>query len=443
MIFDTHIHLNDTKILENLDFYIKDAIKNGVNRFLCVGFDIPSSKIAIEIANKYKEVYASIGVIPTEHKQYELENKKTYNELKELYKTSSKIVAIGEIGLDYYWEKEDSIKEKQKKMFIEQIELANELDLPVSIHARNSLQDTFDILKNFPVKQKGIMHCYSGSMELAKEFIKIGYKIAFGGVLTFKNSKESKETIKNIDLKDVVFETDAPYLAPTPYRGKLNEPKFIKNTVEFASELLNIECKELERITYENSCKILHVENNEKVKIDDLIVVEGKTDIDFLSSFIDGDFYSVNGSAVSMTDIEYLKNVQKQKDIVVLTDPDFPGMKIRNFLNRNIENLKNAYVRKEFSIKHHKVGVAESEKEEILRALKKSILYKRDVKTTITISDLLNLGLTGSETSAKKRYFISSKLSLGKSNTKSFLKKINLLGITFEELKEINDAYSE
>ena len=105
MIFDTHIHLNDTKILENLDFYIKDAIKNGVNRFLCVGFDIPSSKIAIEIANKYKEVYASIGVIPTEHKQYELENKKTYNELKKLYKTSSKIVAIGEIGLDYYWYK--------------------------------------------------------------------------------------------------------------------------------------------------------------------------------------------------------------------------------------------------------------------------------------------------------------------------------------------------
>ena len=101
MIFDTHIHLNDTKILENLDFYIKDAIKNGVNRFLCVGFDIPSSKIAIEIANKYKEVYASIGVIPTEHKQYELENKKTYNELKKLYKTYSKIVAIGEIGLDY------------------------------------------------------------------------------------------------------------------------------------------------------------------------------------------------------------------------------------------------------------------------------------------------------------------------------------------------------
>ena len=118
-------------------------------------------------------------------------------------------------------------------------------------------------------------------------------------------------------------------------------------------------------------------------------------------------------------------------------------MKIRNFLNGNKKKKKNAYVRKEVSIKHHKVGVAESEKEEILRALKNSILYKRDIKTTITISDLLTLGLTGSETSAKKRYFISSKLSLGKSNTKSFLKKINLLGITFEELKEINDAYSE
>lgn len=168
-------------------------------------------------------------------------------------KYSSKIKCIGEIGLDYYWENSEEIKSKQKEMFIKQIELANELNLPISIHARNAIQDTFDILKEYKVKNTGIMHCYSGSKEMAKEFIKLGYKIAFGGVLTFKNSKEVKEVITSIDLKDIVFETDAPYLAPTPFRGKVNEPKYIVETVKYAANLLNIEQARLEEITYKNS----------------------------------------------------------------------------------------------------------------------------------------------------------------------------------------------
>lgn len=266
MIFDTHIHLNDDKFLSNLEQYIKEANEKGITSFLCVGFDLESSKLAIEIAKKYKGVYAAIGVIPTEHAQYitlsSRQNKPTIDEIRLLAKNNAQYVkAIGEIGLDYYWEKEDQIKSKQKEMFIEQIHLANELNLPVSIHARDSLQDTFDILKNYPVKQTGIMHCYSGSKEMAKEFVKFGYKIAFGGVLTFKNSKEVKEVIKSLSLDDVVFETDAPYLAPTPYRGKLNEPKYIFETVKFASEFLGVDQQKIEEITYSNSCKILHVKN--------------------------------------------------------------------------------------------------------------------------------------------------------------------------------------
>ena len=251
MIFDTHIHLNDEILFKNLDNYLKDALNDGVSSFMCIGYDLESSKKACEIASKYDFVYASIGIIPTEHKSY---NENSINELKELYeKYSSKIKCIGEIGLDYYWENTEEIKSKQKEMFIKQIELANELDLPISIHARNALQDTFDILKKYKVKNTGIMHCYSGSKEMAKEFIKLGYKIAFGGVLTFKNSKEVKEVITSIDLKDIVFETDAPYLAPTPFRGKVNEPKYIVETVKYAANLLNIEQVKLEEITYKNS----------------------------------------------------------------------------------------------------------------------------------------------------------------------------------------------
>lgn len=256
MIFDTHIHLNDKKIYENLDFYIQDALNKGVKKFLCVGYDLESSKIAIEIANKYHEVYASIGIIPTEYKQY---NDDSINSLRKLMDKSNKIVAIGEIGLDYYWEKEESVRTLQKKIFIEQIELANELNLPISIHCRDAYKDTLDILKEHTCIKKGIMHCFSGSLESAKEFIKLGYLIAFGGVLTFKNSIKTKEVLQNIDLKDVVFETDAPYLAPTPFRGKINIPSYIVETVKYASSLLNCPKETLEDITYKNSLRILNI----------------------------------------------------------------------------------------------------------------------------------------------------------------------------------------
>lgn len=256
MIFDTHIHLNDKKIYENLDFYIQDALNKGVKKFLCVGYDLESSKIAIEIANKYHEVYASIGIIPTEYKQY---NDDSINNLRKLMDKSNKIVTIGEIGLDYYWEKEESVRTLQKKIFIEQIELANELNLPISIHCRDAYKDTLDILKEHTCVKKGIMHCFSGSLESAKEFIKLGYLIAFGGVLTFKNSIKTKEVLQNIDLKDVVFETDAPYLAPTPFRGKINIPSYIVETVKYASSLLNCPKETLEDITYKNSLRILNI----------------------------------------------------------------------------------------------------------------------------------------------------------------------------------------
>lgn len=256
MIFDTHIHLNDKKIYENLDFYIQDALNKGVKKFLCVGYDLESSKIAIEIANKYHEVYASIGIIPTKYKQY---NDDSINNLRKLMDKSNKIVAIGEIGLDYYWEKEESVRTLQKKIFIEQIELANELNLPISIHCRDAYKDTLDILKEHTCIKKGIMHCFSGSLESAKEFIKLGYLIAFGGVLTFKNSIKTKEVLQNIDLKDVVFETDAPYLAPTPFRGKINIPSYIVETVKYASSLLNCPKETLEDITYKNSLRILNI----------------------------------------------------------------------------------------------------------------------------------------------------------------------------------------
>lgn len=260
MIFDTHIHLNDKKILNNLDQYINDALSKGVKKFLCVGWDIESSKKAIEIAHKYKDiVFAAVGIIPTEHLQF---NDNSINELRELAKDRV-VRAIGEIGLDYYWEKEEKVKEKQKDMFIKQIELANELNLPISVHSREAIKDTFDILNYFHVKRKSVLHCYSGSLEMAREFMKINFVFGFGGTLTYKNSVNVKKTIQNIGLEHILFETDAPYLPPQNHRGKLNEPSYICETVRYVSEFLNIDLNKLEDITFKNSEKIFSRENYE------------------------------------------------------------------------------------------------------------------------------------------------------------------------------------
>lgn len=260
MIFDTHIHLNDIEYANELDSIINNALNKGIKYFLCVGYDLNSSKRAIEIAEKYDCVFASVGIIPTERKQYD---NNSINKLRKMALQSKKVIAIGEIGLDYYWEKTEEIKGIQKKMFIEQIHLANELNLPLSIHVREAYEDSLKILKENRVANSGIMHCYSGSLEMAKEYIKLGFKIAFGGVLTFKNAKIIKNVLLNIRPEDIVFETDAPYLSPVPYRGKRNLPEYIINTVECAADLLHISIEELEKTTFRNSLKSLHVETYE------------------------------------------------------------------------------------------------------------------------------------------------------------------------------------
>jgi len=255
MIFDTHIHLNDEKLLRNLDSYLKEAREIGVNYFLCVGWDIESSKKAIELSEKYEGIYVAIGIMPTEWKQY---NNNSIEQLRKLA-NHPKVVAIGEIGLDYYWEKTEEIKTIQKKMLIEEIELANELNLPVTIHCREAYQDCLNIFKSFHVKNRSVMHCYSGSYELSKEFIKENFVLAFGGTLTYKNSINTQNVFDKTDIQNIVFETDAPYLSPQRHRGETNLPKYIYDTILYASNRKKIDINTLEEITFKTSENIFHV----------------------------------------------------------------------------------------------------------------------------------------------------------------------------------------
>lgn len=242
-MIDTHCHL-DLKDYPDLEDVI---LKMEGNYMIASGYDIDSSKHVLELIKKYDNIYGTVGIHPTDTKKYQLED---LNHIEEML-TNLKIIGVGEIGLDYYWDKDN--KEEQKKFFIEQIRLAQKYNMPIVIHSRDSLEDTYEILKEYLNDTKAVLHCYSGSYEMAKKFAKLGVKFGIGGVLTFKNSQKLKEVVENMDLSNFILETDSPYLTPEPHRGKRNEPYNIIYVANKIAELKGITVEEVINITTENA----------------------------------------------------------------------------------------------------------------------------------------------------------------------------------------------
>ena len=254
-MIDSHCHINDELYKNNPAEYVKEAEKAGVFQFLVVGFDEKSSELALEIANKNKSCYAAVGIHPSDAKNAKPGD---LEKIKELAK-SEKAIAIGEIGLDYYWDKDESVRAQQKEFFKKQIKIANEFNLPISIHCRDALEDCLQILKENPVKRGGIMHCYAGSLEMSSEFIKLGFLLGFGGTVTFKNSIRPKEVAKNVPSNSYVLETDAPYLTPHPFRGKENHSKYLYLVRDQIAELRNISPEQVEKETTNNFKRVFGI----------------------------------------------------------------------------------------------------------------------------------------------------------------------------------------
>ncbi len=228
MLIDSHCHLLSS-CYDDVKNEIEKAFFGGVDKIIINGYDVKTSTEAVKLANGYENVYAAVGIGPEN-----VDGVTNYDikKIKEL-SLNKKVVAIGEIGLDYYWTKEN--KEKQISVFKSMLEIAKENKLPVIVHNREATKDVYDILKSY--ESFGILHCFSGSLESAKEFIKLGFLIGIGGVVTFKNAKKIKDVVKDISLNYISLETDSPYLTPEPYRGKVNNPC---NLVYIASEIAKI-----------------------------------------------------------------------------------------------------------------------------------------------------------------------------------------------------------
>lgn len=256
-LFDSHCHLNDEKFDDDRDSIIKSIYDSGVTNFINAGYSLDSSKKAIDIANKYDFIYTTVGISPNDVPQSEEELWKQLAKIKNLAKENAKVVAIGEIGLDYYWNTEN--KEIQKKAFIEQIKIANELDLPIVVHTRDAVMDTIQILKEVNVKKKGVFHCCPQNRELIKEGVKLGFYISFAGPITFKSSKNADEMISFVPDDRILIETDSPYLAPEPVRGTRNVPSNVRFVADKVANSKGLSLEQIGKITKDNTKRIFNI----------------------------------------------------------------------------------------------------------------------------------------------------------------------------------------
>lgn len=246
MYFESHAHYDDERFDEDRDELLASFPEEGIDFVVNSSSDIASSKASIALSDKYPFFYASVGVHPHEVGKMKEED---INTLRQLAK-HKKVVAIGEIGLDYYYDL--SPREDQRLWFKRQLELASEIDMPVIIHSRDAAQECFDIIKESKVR-KGVIHCYSGSAQMAKDYIDLGFYIGVGGSLTFKNNKKTVDVVEQIPIEKILIETDSPYLAPVPYRGRRNDSRLLKYVVEKIKDIKNIPEIDICNITKNNA----------------------------------------------------------------------------------------------------------------------------------------------------------------------------------------------
>ena len=250
IMIDTHCHINDTAFESDIEQVIKDAFDARVKPIVVIGFDDQTNQRAIELANQHEGLYATVGIHPSDANQGNVQSILPYL-------SHPKVVAVGECGLDFYWQ--DDNKEKQIEVFKAQIELSIAHDLPLVIHTRNSFTEAYECLLPYKGKARGVFHCFSSDLEDALKAIDLGFFVGLDGPVTFKNGKDTIEIAKHIPLEWLVVETDSPYLAPMPYRGKRNEPKYLTYIVEAIAKLRHISAEEVAKITTENAKRLYSI----------------------------------------------------------------------------------------------------------------------------------------------------------------------------------------
>lgn len=253
-LFDSHAHLDDEQFNEDRKEIIEKIMNSDVKRMINVGADIKTSESSIKLANEYNIIYAAIGIHPHDVSNSKIDD---LEYLKELANKNKRVVAIGEIGLDYYYD--NSPRDLQRDWFAKQIKLSEELELPFIVHSRDASEDTHDIIKSNIVKSNFVLHCFGQSLEMAKKYIEMGGYISFAGPVTYKKSIKLREVVKHIPIDKILIETDSPYLSPEPKRGKRNDPTNVELIANTIANELNISIEELAEITFDNASRLFSI----------------------------------------------------------------------------------------------------------------------------------------------------------------------------------------
>jgi TatD DNase family protein len=256
-LFDSHAHYDDEKFNEDRDEVIKNIFDAGITKLVSAGYSLDSSMKGIELSKKYEFIYTSCGISPNDIPDSKEEVDYQLAQIEKLASENDKVVAIGEIGFDYYWNKEN--KEMQRYVFEKQIEIANRLNLPIMIHTRDAIMDTIDIIKNTEFKKPGIFHCCPQNKDLILAGVSKGFFISFAGPITFKSSKNAEEMINLVPIDQILIETDSPYLAPEPNRGTRNDSRNVKFVAQKIADARKISLEEVAKATYKNAKKVFNI----------------------------------------------------------------------------------------------------------------------------------------------------------------------------------------
>lgn len=254
MLFDTHCHVNDQAYAEDRAAVLQRAFDGGMAYMMCPATDVKTSEEVVALSRQYDQIYCAVGIHPEEAASATPEG---LEEIRRLAKEEPKVVAIGEVGLDYHWP--EPSHDIQKAVFIDMVKMALELDLPIDIHDREAHGDTLDILRQYGKGLRGVFHCYSGSLEMTDELLRMGFYFGFTGSMVYANSKRAKRVVSNLPMDRILIETDSPYLTPPPYRGTRNEPSYVKYVAAEIARLRDMTVEEVEQITTENAKRIFRI----------------------------------------------------------------------------------------------------------------------------------------------------------------------------------------
>lgn len=254
MLFDTHCHVNDQAYAEDRTAVLQRAFDGGMAYMMCPATDVKTSEEVVALSRQYDQIYCAVGIHPEEAASATPEG---LEEIRRLAKEEPKVVAIGEVGLDYHWP--EPSHDIQKAVFIDMVKMALELDLPIDIHDREAHGDTLDILRQYGKGLRGVFHCYSGSLEMTDELLRMGFYFGFTGSMVYANSKRAKRVVSNLPMDRILIETDSPYLTPPPYRGTRNEPSYVKYVAAEIARLRDMTVEEVEQITTENAKRIFRI----------------------------------------------------------------------------------------------------------------------------------------------------------------------------------------